>query len=1122
VLQQPRRAATARPLMSRFVFLLAGSLFLLSSLAAAGSGSTPVSGWQSEFFGPGLDNIADAAYVWDDGNGEALYVGGRFATAGGDAVQGVGRWDGSAWSALVDESSGETGIPRSLTSGFQSLTIMQGYDGSLYVGTWGTSQNLFRWDGQNWSDPGGELNNSVWAMAEFDDKLIVGGNFSDAGGGSSGIDRLAAFDGDTWSAVDPALPAPFSGEVRALTVFEGDLIVGGTFTDFDGETVNRIVRFDGENWTAMGPAGNEGVDGTVEVFAVFDGDLYAGGSFGEAGGTEVNRIARWNPGDGEWEALGSGTSVGVNGSVEDLKVYDGKLIVGGNFNEAGGLVAQRAAAWDGTDWTSLFAGDEPDIDSRITALAEFEGQLYVTGAFQASDGALLNRVATLGEENWQPLPGPATGLWVLTSTAFVSNSRIEAVIEDNGDLIVAGRFTHAGELEVNHIARWDGETWSAFVDSDGVAGFDDSVNALAMVNGTLYAAGRFEQAGSTPTDYIARWDGTDWQPLGLADALDRRVNALVEYDGMLAVGGNFRDVEGTSANRVALWDGSNWSVLDDGGSEVGVDREVHALVEYEGDLIVAGEFEEAGGEPANYIARWNETNRWSTMGAGFSGSSVELTSLVVHHDELYAGGYFEGSDATVLNNVARWNESDGQWMPLFGPTATGISDIDGDAEVFGLASFHDDLIVMGEFDNAGGIDVNNLARWSSNDEEWQSPVTAVGLFSGQEWAPAIVGLQFGEDLIIGGYFNNVGGVRESGAAAWSLARWVEPIYTVTTTATNGTITSTVDPVVEHGETTTVTGQADAGHYFISVSGCGGIEQTNTDQSITDFTYETGPITEDCTVEAEFAIRTYTVTTTASNGEITSAENPTVEHGDTTTVTGQADDNHYFASVSGCDGTPQTNTDQSITDFTYETDLITEDCSVEAVFAILTYTVSVADIQGEGSADVLNSPVDHGGDAEFEVMPDTGWSLESFAGDTCAPIDNQDGTWTASNIMADCEVTVVFIEDTATGLGVSHNPAIINEAVTYTVTVTGTASAPLDGQVELVSDQEGTICSLDTPDSTSGNAATFTCQHAWTAAGSHQLTATFSASATHADSNGQLTQQIVTDEFIFQDRFESDQ
>lgn len=44
--------------------------------------------------------------VFDDGRGPAIYLGGNFKTIGGLQVNGLARWDGSAWSAVADNITG--------------------------------------------------------------------------------------------------------------------------------------------------------------------------------------------------------------------------------------------------------------------------------------------------------------------------------------------------------------------------------------------------------------------------------------------------------------------------------------------------------------------------------------------------------------------------------------------------------------------------------------------------------------------------------------------------------------------------------------------------------------------------------------------------------------------------------------------------------------------------------------------------------------------------------------------------------------------------------------------------------------------------------------------------------
>ena len=125
-----------------------------------------------------------------------------------------------------------------------------------------------------------------------------------------------------------------------LIVYDGDLYVGGSFTNASGATVNRIARWDGAHWKGVGGITGSFIPG-VRALVVFGGQLIAGGRFGSAGGISASNIAAY---DGEnWYALGSGTNEAVN----CLAVYGGDLYVGGVFTTAGGQSANHVARWDG-------------------------------------------------------------------------------------------------------------------------------------------------------------------------------------------------------------------------------------------------------------------------------------------------------------------------------------------------------------------------------------------------------------------------------------------------------------------------------------------------------------------------------------------------------------------------------------------------------------------------------------------------------------------------------------------------------------------------------------------------------------------------------------------------------
>ncbi len=197
----------------------------------------------------------------------------------------------------------------------------------------------------------------------------------------------------------------------------------------------------------------------VGAFAIGpDGSVYAAGTFGNAGGVLVNHVARWD--GAAWHPLGSG----VNNSPVYALAFgpDGSLYAAGTFTEAGGVAANRVARWDGSSWHALGTG----LSGPVRALAVGpDGTLYAGGNFNVSNGTLTSRVA-----------------------------------------------------------RWDGAVWHPVGDVTNL------VSALAIgLDGSLYAAGGY---------FIARWDGAAWVPLG--SLLDWFYALDVGPDGSIYAGGEYR------------------------------------------------------------------------------------------------------------------------------------------------------------------------------------------------------------------------------------------------------------------------------------------------------------------------------------------------------------------------------------------------------------------------------------------------------------------------------------------------------------------------------------------------------------------------------------------------------
>jgi len=68
--------------------------------------------------------------------------------------------------------------------------------------------------------------------------------------------------------------------------------------------------------------------------------------------------------------------------------------------------------------------------------------------------------------------------------------------------------------------------------------------------------------------------------------------------------------------------GQTWSPVG-----TGTDNDVYSLTEYNTELYVGGNFSTAGGNAANYIAKWNGTS-WSAVGTFLNGRVLALAAYI--------------------------------------------------------------------------------------------------------------------------------------------------------------------------------------------------------------------------------------------------------------------------------------------------------------------------------------------------------------------------------------------------------------------------------------------------------------------------------------------------------------
>ena len=104
--------------------------------------------------------------------------------------------------------------------------------------------------------------------------LYVGGKFTDAGGFPN-ADRIAIWNGSTWSAVSSTTEQIANGEVFAIAVSGGKVYAGGVFTNAGNSGADNLAVWDGTSWE---PFCTEATDtiGNVRALQIVGPTLYVG------------------------------------------------------------------------------------------------------------------------------------------------------------------------------------------------------------------------------------------------------------------------------------------------------------------------------------------------------------------------------------------------------------------------------------------------------------------------------------------------------------------------------------------------------------------------------------------------------------------------------------------------------------------------------------------------------------------------------------------------------------------------------------------------------------------------------------------------------------------------------
>jgi len=298
--------------------------------------------WQN--LGTGFNG--EVLRIIHDANSGRIYFGGAFTTANGVTVNGICYWNGTTFVAMGGATKGIAG------GGAIVYGIAVAANGDVWVcgdftSAGGSSAScLAKWVPSTnawtcYTDGGGTASTTVITSVVIDRDGIVyiGGTFLNWQTDGD-QDRVAQFDGTTWTEL--VAGGITNGQVNVMELgLDGKTIyIGGTFTT----PQTRICYYSGGALHAMA----SGSAGTVyAILASRSGHVYIGGDI------SPEYVARW---DGNtWLTVGGG----VNNVVYMIEErYDGLIIMAGSFTTTStgstdSRTVKHYAYWNGSSWAHV-------------------------------------------------------------------------------------------------------------------------------------------------------------------------------------------------------------------------------------------------------------------------------------------------------------------------------------------------------------------------------------------------------------------------------------------------------------------------------------------------------------------------------------------------------------------------------------------------------------------------------------------------------------------------------------------------------------------------------------------------------------------------------------------------
>lgn len=437
-----------------------------------------------------------------------------------------------------------------------------------------------------------------------------------------------------------------------------------------------------------------------------DGKLIIGGDFNEYNGINLNRIARINS-DGSLDGSFDQGDSGANGTIHSIILQpNGKVIIGGNFTLYNNTPRNRITRLNqnGSIDTTFNPLNGPGgfLQTIICLALQPDGKLLIGGDFISYNGITRNRIARLNIDG---------SLDTTFNPGMGADGRVESIsLQPDGKMIIGGGFVNFNGTSRGRIARLNADGSLDISFNPGTGANNAVYSTILQSDGKVIIGGFFTSFnGLTTFNKIARLntDGSrDFTFNPVSFVSDRIRSISLQPDGKILVCGNFGS--GFSPTRVArLNTNGNFDPSFNTGS--GADDIVRALsLLPDGKIIIAGDFNRYNGIDKQ-LARLTSEGSLDENFNPFTGANLSINDIAIQTDgNAIIIGDFDNYNGKLRKRITRLNEF-GDLDSTFNSGSGANSSVR-----FTILQSDGKIIIGGDFDSYNGTLIKRIARLNAN------------------------------------------------------------------------------------------------------------------------------------------------------------------------------------------------------------------------------------------------------------------------------------------------------------------------------------------------------------------------------------------------------------------------